>query len=272
MMGNVEVDRLVRLVGASNLRDLGGYAGAGGRPVKRGCLYRSGAMPRFGPAEWAWMRAQGIRTIVDLRCAAERELAPTRWAGREGARHILADYAAEAIYAAPEVAPTQVGLNQMHHSLYPRFAALLAPALRDMFGALLERQVPLIVHCSAGQDRTGLAAALLLIALGVEREDVHRDYMMSTACRTPDNELDRLALAAFADDNVVARFYTDIIRRRGLEAVKPKPLVDGDGRPLIEIGLEAIEAEWGSLFAYLDESLGVTAAGVKRLRTFYLDS
>jgi len=264
--------RHIRLPGASNLRDLGGYPGHGNRTVRWGSLFRSGAMPKLAEADWQWMLAQGVATVCDLRSPQERELAPTVWQGPPRTRHIHADYDAALIFERPLAAlRPDAPLNDMHHSLYPLFVDILVPALREMFEALLAGQVPLIVHCSAGQDRTGLAAGLLLAALGVDRDTILEDYLLSTECRQFENELDRMGLAAFAEANLVARFYTKAISERGIDAVKPRRLVDPQGNALLAAALEAIEARWGSIEAYLRDRLGVGPLEIDRLRSLYLE-
>lgn len=265
--------RHIRLPGTSNLRDLGGYAGAGGRSVRWGRLYRSGAMPRLGQPDWAWMHEQGIATVCDLRSAAERELAPTLWQGPDHTRHILADYDPHPIFGKPFV-PARPGaaVNDLHQGLYSLFVEMLAPAFREMFAALLDEQAPIIVHCSAGQDRTGIAAGLLLALLGVDRETIYADYLLSAECRQFDNELDRHGIGAFAETNIVARFYTEAIRRSGINAIRPPKLVDAEGAALLKHAFDVIEEQFGSVENYAAQRLGIDARGIERLRSIYLDA
>lgn len=266
------MDRQIRLPNTSNLRDVGGYEGLGGKTVRWGLIYRSGAMPRLAEPDWRWMAERRIATVCDLRTPEERELAPTNWQGGDETRHIEADYGAHHIFRNAQADSSKSGaLNDLHHSLYSKFPHLLAPALQAMFQALLDGRTPLIVHCSAGQDRTGLAVGLVLSALGVPRNLIYEDYLLSTASRQFDKELDRAGLAAFAGHNDVARFYTDIIRSRGMKAVTPKPLLDQAGEPLLKLGFAAIEAEWGAVGDYLERQLGVGNPEVSRLQDLYLE-
>ncbi len=268
---DAEERRHIRLPGTSNLRDLGGYEGAGGKRVRWGRLFRSGAMPKLGAPDWDWMLARGVAVVCDLRSAPERELAPTIWAGPPGTRHIAAEYDARLIYGRSFSPAPDGAVNDLHQSLYALFADILAPTLAEMFAALLDGQAPLIVHCSAGQDRTGLAAGILLGLLGVGRDAIYADYLLSTRCRQFDNELDRAGIAAFAETNVVARFYTDAIARSGMDAIKPRRLVDARGDALLKGALEGIDARFGSLENYAGRRLGVDAHGIERLRALYLE-
>lgn len=264
--------RHISLPGTSNLRDLGGYIGADGRSIRWGQLFRSGAMPKLGEADWGWMKERGISVVCDLRSAAERELAPTRWNGPGDTRHIHADYDPKLIYGRPFVPPRPgAAVNDLHQSLYEVFVDILAPTFTKMFAALLDEQAPIIFHCSAGQDRTGLAAGLLLGLLGVDRDTIYADYLLSTECRQFDNELDRAGIAQFAPTNIVAQFYTKAIRENGMNAVKPRRLVDANGDALLKTALDGIDARFGSLQGYAEQHLGVDEKGVERLRALYLE-
>ncbi|HDS1738651.1 tyrosine-protein phosphatase [Pseudomonas putida] len=257
--------RHIQLAGASNLRDIGGYQTADGRLVRWHRVYRSGALFRFTPSCWEWAVRQNILTVCDLRSREERELAPTLWQGAEHTRHIGEEYDAQLLFA-QGAGNGGVGLNEMHDSLYALFPTLLGPSFKAMFHALMGRQVPLIVHCSAGQDRTGLAIGLLLELLGVSREDIFRDYHLSTQSRRIENELDHQQIRANADNNVFARFYAAILDKRESAALKPRVLLNRKGQPLLLDAFTAIETRWGSIPAYLDEVLGIGAAQVTRLR------
>jgi protein-tyrosine phosphatase len=229
-------------------------------------------MPKLGDQDWRWMNERNISVVCDFRSPQERELAPTVWRGPDTTRHILADYDAAFIFERPFASVNGAApLNDMHHSLYPLFVDLLVPVLSEMFEALLEEQVPMIFHCSAGQDRTGLAAGLLLSLLGVDRETILEDYLLSTQCRQFENELDRLGIAAYAETNLVARFYTKAIAERGLDAVKPRRLVDPSGNALLKGAFDAIEQKWSSVEGYLEQRIGIDSAAVARMRSLYLE-
>lgn len=264
-MAITSYQRHIQLAGASNLRDIGGYQTADGHFVRWRQIYRSGALFRFTPSCWEWAIQQNILTVCDLRSSEERALAPTLWQGVEHTRHIGEEYDAQLLFA-QGAANGRVGLNEMHDSLYALFPTLLAPSFVAMFQALMDRQVPLIVHCSAGQDRTGLAIGLLLELLGVPREYIFRDYHLSTQCRRIENELDHQQIRANAENNVFARFYAAILDKRESAALKPRVLYNRKGQPLLLDAFTAIETRWGSIPAYLDEVLGLGAAQLARLR------
>lgn len=263
------MERHIPLEGASNLRDIGGYEASDGRHVRWGMLYRSGAMYRFTPSAWRWIAERDIRAVCDLRSWEERELAPTNWQGGEHTRHVGIPYDAELLFA-HQKGLGQAGMNEMHDSLYPIFPKLLAPSLKAMFQALVEAHTPLLVHCSAGQDRTGLAIGLLLSALGVPRDTILEDYDLSTRCRRPENELDRDKIIASSEHNAFARYYAKVLVKRGEAALKPRRLVNRRGQPLILDAFDAIEAEWGSVHVYLEAELHLRQADIVQLQEICL--
>lgn len=258
--------RHIRLEGSSNLRDIGGYQVGDGKQVRWGMVFRSGALWGLTEADWGWMAAQRVAVVCDLRSDHERDIAPTSWPEGYCARAVDVCYEAAHLFARRQVSDRAAGVGEMERSLYLRFAELLAPSLRGLFAALCSGEVPAIVHCTAGQDRTGLAVGLLLWALGADRATIHHDYLRSTALRIPVNEVDRASLASLADSNLVARFYTDLIAAHGPEVFTPRPLVDAAGTPLIEVAFKAIEKRWGSLGTYFSEMLGVGPPELAQLR------
>jgi protein-tyrosine phosphatase len=257
---SLDLDRRhVRLHGSSNLRDIGGYPTTCGRQVKWGHIFRSGALWGLSEDDWAWMEERRFAAICDLRSDAERAITPTRWRGDIAPRQVDHIYDAAQLFGGRRV-ERAAGIGALEGELYIRFARLLAPSFRGLFHALLEGDAPALVHCTAGQDRTGLAVGLLLTALGVDRATIHADYLLSTDLRRPEHEMDRSQLAALADHNVVAAFYSNMLARHGVDAFKPKRLVDDRGRPFLEIAFSAIAHEWGSIDAYLGTELRIGKA------------
>ncbi|QCP50393.1 tyrosine-protein phosphatase [Trinickia violacea] len=263
------IERHIELEGSSNLRDIGGYPACDGRQVRWGMVYRSGAMYRFTDSAWRWMAERGVRVVCDLRSSEERELSPTNWQGGDHTRHVGIAYGAKLLLAELQESG-EAGVNEMHNSLYCIFPKLLAPSFKAMFEALLEQQTPLVVHCSAGQDRTGLAIGLLLSALGVPRDTVVADYRLSTQCRRVENEINLDELIAASERNAFARFYAQVLKRRGKAALRPRDLVNRNGQPLLFDAFNAIDAQWGSLAAYLEAELNLRHEDLARLRELCL--
>lgn len=263
--------RHIPLEGGSNLRDVGGYPTADGRRVRWNILYRSGALSRLSERDWQWLAEREISVVCDLRSDQERELAPTVWRGGDRTEHVGIVYQAELIFAPLMVANAQVNVNEMANSHYTLFPRLLGPSFRAMFAALLEGRSPLIVHCSAGQDRTGLAVGLLLGALGVSQDLILEDYQLSTGLRCVENEIDVRRIANLSDSNLVARFYANRMKERGGAALQPRPLVNSQGKALLLDAFAAIIAEWGSIDAYLEQEVGIDQGKIGRLRHICLE-
>jgi protein-tyrosine phosphatase len=263
------LDRYIELEGSSNFRDIGGYQTQDGRRLRWGLVYRSGSMHRFSNSAWRWISEHGIRAVCDLRSVEERELAPTRWSGPADTRHIGSDYAASFLFQ-HVIESKDVSQNAIPEAVYVTLPRLLAPSFRAMFDALLTGQTPLVVHCTAGQDRTGLAVGLLLHVLGVQRDTIVEDYLLSTRYRRMENEIQASDILAASPQNAFARFYAPILERRGPSALQPRELIDRSGRALLLRAFADIEAEWGSLDRYLDDTLNLSPADVALLKSIAL--
>jgi protein-tyrosine phosphatase len=164
--------------------------------------------------------------------------------------------------------------------LYAQLPILLREEYKAVFRALLAHEVPLVVSDSDGQDRTGIAAALILSALGTPREAIDRDYLLSIEDRRPANEMADVDLQRFASTNSEARFliayrtYAEKTRdspRTRPSGPQPLPLRDSKGAPLLELALERIGTDYGSVANYLERELGVSAKDIAKLRALYLE-
>ena len=173
--------RLLPLQGGQNFRDLGGYRTRGGKTVRWGMLYRSGSMHFLTPADFDYLARRGIRTVCDFRSTKERSGEPVVWpAGK--APHVLADdYEMDTRALAPKAdhMPTAAEAKATMTATYPQLLKQFNSQYRRMFGELLAGRVPLAFNCTAGKDRTGVAAALILTALDVPRETVIADYLLT---------------------------------------------------------------------------------------------
>jgi hypothetical protein len=180
--------RLVALEGSFNFRDLGGYATGDGRTVRWGRLYRSDALHELTPADVAHLRALGLRTVVDLRTERELDRSGRGPLEPEGiAFHHLAvvkegvrgDGTAEGAAGREAVgAPAPVGDDLAERYLWYLDVGgdAIAGALTLFGGA---EHYPLVFHCAAGKDRTGVLAALVLGILGVDRDTIVADYVIT---------------------------------------------------------------------------------------------
>ncbi len=226
--------------GMFNLRDLGGFAVAGGRRVKRGRIYRSDDLSGLTESGQAVLSARKIRTVVDFRGCEEVALAPNRIPPAVARQVRLPIEPGNVIVLGrltPETAP------EMMCELYRVLARESQEAYRELFALLADSgNAPLLFHCSAGKDRTGFAAALFLLSLGVPRQAVFDDYLRSA-------ELVREKYRrAIEDDARYAAVYT--VRSSYLEAA-----------------FEVIDREYGGCDVFLTRRLGVDLSLMRSLYT-----
>lgn len=250
-------ERLVPLEQGSNFRDIGGYPGFGGKHVRWGMIYRSGGTPMLTDADVQRVRSL-VGEMVDLRSSEERSLAPTRV---EGVNYSAVGYSMSRISSLSPTTPSTMG------SSYRNFPAMLAPHMKIVFAKLLANQGAVVYNCSAGQDRTGFATAMVLSALGVPRDVILSDYHLSTTYRRPENEMPRFDAAAQAA-NPVAAFFASY--QKDPSAAVPRPLYDANHRAFLEVALDEVETTWGSVDKYLAKEAGVGPAELARLRAIYL--
>ncbi len=242
--------RVIPLAGAANLRDLGGYVGAGGRRVRFGRLYRSASLASLTEADRERIRALGLATICDFRGRRERERALYE-----------ADLARD-IHALPiepkvggsvrEIMATREATGEDVFELlrraYRAYVTDCAPAYARFLNLLLAPDAASVLfHCTAGKDRTGFAAALLLGLLGVRFEDILADYLASNRLWAPDE-----AMRASVPGEAGAVLF----------AVHAE---------LLEEAFALIEERWGGLEAYAAAMLGLDGAALARLRALYLE-
>ncbi len=259
----VIADRGFTLATVPNLRDIGGYRTSDGRWVKMGLIYRSDQLNRLSDADLAAMGKLGLTTIADLRTVAERTREPDRVA--PGAQPLVLDIAkdsqgslggdmrgAMAAIASGHAAEMLVAANREFVSL---------PSARTGYRDLLQTlEAPganaLLYHCTAGKDRTGWASAVILTLLGVPRETVMHDYMLSNTYLRAKNDA---ALAALAKSG-------SPMKPEYLEAamtVRPD---------YIKAAFDEVERRYGSFDNYIHQGLGLTEADIKALRARYLSN
>ncbi len=256
--------RLLPLEGGSNFRDLGGYRTADGQTVARGLLFRSGAMTSLTEADMAYLDGFGIKTVVDLRSNEEIGLYPNHWAAKHRIEVLTGDYSFAAMMSGDESA-SRPGMGE----LYPRLLQSIGPQIKTYFDVALNDGAPMVVNCSAGQDRTGIVSALMLLLLGVPETTVIEDYLLSTDFRRPAVEDGGVDLAEAAKTNAFAAMMLEY-RKAMPHPDRPNPLVTPDGVPFLAFVIERIRDEHGSVEAYAEKELGLDAADLADLRRKYL--
>ena len=187
------------LASAPNLRDIGGWRTRDGRRVASGALYRSTDLSRLSGPDIPRLRDLGIRSVYDLRTADERLAAPDVLpsGAQYRALDVLGDSAMAvpaslmALLSDPPAATAELAgqrVTDLFDTAYREIVGL--PSARAGYGALyadlaVAGRRPALVHCTAGKDRTGWAAAALLMLLGVSDEDVLAEYLLTNDLLLP---------------------------------------------------------------------------------------
>lgn len=187
----------VPLTPERNFRDLGGYETTEGAVVRRGAVYRSAHLHGLDDEDRERILALGIRTLCDLRGHEEGARRPGPFEGDSAvARHVLGVTGTRAtgdpVRTILEYGITEMGPHQLV-DVYRRFLERYATA----YGRIVElcadpANHAVVVHCSAGKDRTGIASALLLSVLGVDDDTVVADYELTNELWSP-HQLERAA-------------------------------------------------------------------------------
>jgi protein-tyrosine phosphatase len=173
--------RHFNLAGASNFRDLGGYPARDGRSVRWRRIFRSNHLGHLTAADIAVLRGLGLKSAFDFRGTEERAAAACGL--EEITVHSLpieptVVAALRAIRAAGAPISSAEALEVMRDS-YRSYVRQNTPRFQALFAHLLEDRGPLVIHCTAGKDRTGFACALILHALGVSDDVIAEDYLLT---------------------------------------------------------------------------------------------
>ena len=236
-MLTIDLPRVLALEGASNVRDLGGWPAADGRRVRFGKVFRSASLATLTDDDVAALGEAGVRTVCDLRGEVERRRAPSRLAGvathalciEPSLRPSLSDLLATETVTGPDVMALMRGA-------YTAYALEWSHRYRALFDLLLEENAPpLLFHCTAGKDRTGFGAALILAALGVGEEAVLEDYLATNRLWRADPEISSSLPEAVAE--VLLRVHPE----------------------LITAAFDAARGAHGTIEVYLEERIGLDA-------------
>ncbi len=241
--------RHLTLEGASNFRDLGGYAAKDGRNTRWRQIFRSNHLGSLTDADIAVLRRLGLKSAFDFRGVEERGTAACGF--REIAVHslpieptVVASLRARAATGSPLSSRDAV---EVMCDSYRNYVRHNTASFRALFAHLLEDHAPLVIHCSAGKDRTGFACALILHALGVPGEVIAEDYLLTNRFyrRDPHASTDLPAEVTHVLGSVEATF--------------------------LAAAFDTVVEEYGDLEAYFTAGLGLGEAERAILQARYLE-
>jgi protein-tyrosine phosphatase len=252
----------IAIGGATNFRSLGGLPAAGGRCIRPHAILRADRLIGLGDDDWRALRDVGLATICDLRSDAERAEHPNRVPPHLSLREMHCDIRND-LRADPALArllldePNARGAERVMIEIYRRFPGYMGGTLAAVVDRVLEGGAPLLVHCSAGKDRTGFVVAMLLHALGVPETLIREDYLASR--RWPGAVTHRASL-----ESRLGTFIAANELRAAVDAVL-------DVRDAyLDAALAAAVDEYGSVDRYLEAGAGLTDTRRGQLRDLLL--
>lgn len=245
----------------ANLRDLGGWTTTDGSPVASGLLYRSTKLAGIDDADTQQLADRQVQTVIDLRTEVERDAEPDP--AMPNATNVFLDVLKDSAMAAaadlrellkhPREVTSALGEGKAVEfmSVAYREIVVLPSALtayRDFFDVIEQASAPVLFHCTTGKDRTGWGAALIFTVLGVPREQIMQEYLL-----TNDQLLPRFKKA----------FEAFELAGGDPEVLRP---VLGVDRAYLQNAFDTVDKEFGSMDRYLQEGLGLTPERQQRLR------
>ncbi len=260
-----ESHRLLNFEGIANFRDLGGYPTADGRQVKWGVLYRTGTLTDASNADLKGLAQLKLNTLIDFRSSVEKQEEPNHLPDPIGFSVVeipTLDDGNQAIVGEimerietgnfEEFDPDQLMLEANR-----QFATTFTPQFRQYIHTVLDADgAPIVWHCSAGKDRAGFAAAILLRILGVPQDLVIQDYMASK----------QHTLDARGSQLMILRLL------KGKEAADKLAILMGVEEAWLTAAFEEIDTSWGSFDNYVRQGLDLDEADVAQLKAQLLSS
>jgi protein-tyrosine phosphatase len=237
------------LQGASNFRDVGGYRNADGRCVRRGQVFRSDHLAGLTNDDLVRLQSLGIGHSLDFRGAAEYTATPYAIPGVQRLALTIEPTVIARMQAlvAQGIVPTTEETVALMQETYCDFVNHNAGTFGRFLKHLLEQPTPQVFHCTAGKDRTGFAAALLLSALGVDRATIEHDYLLTNQLYKRDNRLE-----GSGHPHVM----------KVLWQVQPE---------FLHAAFDAVDAQHGGMQDYLQGAIGLSPQELAELKQMLLE-
>ena len=238
-----------RLQGASNFRDVGGYRTQDQRRVRTGQVFRSDHLAGLKPEDLARLASLGIGHSLDFRGNAESTATPYDIAGVQRLSLAIEPTVIARMQAlvAQGIVPTTEETVAMMQETYRDFVNHNAGTFGRFLKHLLEQPTPQVFHCTAGKDRTGFAAALLLSALGVDRATIEHDYLLTNQLYKRDSRLEGTG-------------HPHVMKV--LWQVQPE---------FLHAAFDAVDAQHGGMQDYLHGAIGLSPQELAELKQMLLE-
>ena len=249
--------------GIRNFRELGGYRSADGRRVKHNVFFRSPALCLIKSDEDVEkFKKLGIRTVYDFRSKSEREQNPDpRYEGityheisalyRKDGSEMDFDFRSFS-------EPNDEIVTEVYNLIKEGYEVmgLNNPAYKQMFKDIVEGNTPLLFHCSAGKDRTGIAAALIFLLLGVSREDLTTDYLLTNKYTAEQINAAVTGIRKYIKTESVVEMFREL---------------NGVSKDSLDLALDTILKKYGTFECYFEKEYGITEEIRKQLMDKYLE-
>jgi protein-tyrosine phosphatase len=261
---NTAATARIALPSTPNFRDLGGLVTADGRQLRHGQLFRTEGPAYLTDTDSARLRELGLRLVCDLRSDNEREHEPNHWCADTELKLLNLDVSADLrahgneAWEAMKEDPSEHGARNAMLFNYRAMARAMAPHLRLLFERMIaHEELPALIHCTAGKDRTGFAVAIILHALGVPRDAIYADYLLSRQHASVERfgaSIDQSFADAFG-------FKPNAATMQALINVE---------EAYLSTALEEAEILAGSLDDYIHQRIGLGKSEVEQLRRLLL--
>lgn len=271
--------RILPVAGMYNLRDLGGYPSKSGKSVKWGMVYRGDHLHNMEEEGYPYFTQLGFQSIIDFRNEQEVEKFPNHVGNQKITQYHYAPDGKIAAFAGSlqneevvwshekqlEIAREQVKKDKdfaANSMIQQQLEFVHTPASQQAYRdtlTLMAKQdaLPLYFHCKGGKDRTGFAAMLLLGVLGVEKEWILYDYLLTNRAREKKNQryLENFRKMAEGDEEV-AQYLFSIFDTK---------------KEYLQAAIDEIYTTYGDIVTYVTEVLGLDAQTIQTLQSLYLE-
>lgn len=251
--------RRIELEGAVNFRDLGGFKSTTGKSVKWSKVYRSDGLSRLTEDDLEKLKGLKIKTIVDFRSEKEKTKSPDKIPDHSSVNYVhLPIKSGEFDYITALNILTKNESEWPDHDFmmqnYLNYVDQCSGQWRTVLDLLAEeKNLPLLFHCTAGKDRTGACAAIILSMLSVAESDIVDDHQASNLFIEP-----------------IAVQIRSRLRDQGINADKLEPFLSAPKNAILEF-LNLINSRYGSILSYLTDELSMTQTKIEQIKSNLLE-